>query len=318
MRFVSLLRRIPRILKVFNRRCQELIRLNVASIPLICTLAVRNWFTGTPLTQSEGPVVSLTTHGKRIRTVHLTIESIGRGEVLPSRIVLWLDDEAMFRNPPVAIRRLQKRGLEVKLCRNYGPHEKYYPYVASQEVFRLPLVTADDDVLYPRSWLKGLIEAFRVHKDCVNCYRARVIEMDENGLSPYTRWKMCATTEQSFRHFATGVSGVIYPPRFLSALKRAGWGFEKCCPKADDLWLHVQALRAGYEVRQVGQRALHFYMIPGTQGMALARQNFPDGGGNDKQARATYTESDIELLQVEQQPNLDPGPPIPTLNSNAL
>ena len=44
-------------------------------------LSVINRFMRAPITQPGGPVVSLTSYGKRIHTVHFTIESIGRGRV---------------------------------------------------------------------------------------------------------------------------------------------------------------------------------------------------------------------------------------------
>ena len=170
------------------------------------------------MTQAGGPVVSLTTFGKRTDTVHLAIESIGRGRALPSRIILWIDDQGRFDSPPQAIRRLQRRGLEIKLCTNYGPHTKYYPYVASEEAFPTALVTADDDVLYPRYWLQKLVEALREYPETVNCYWAHVISVRAEGISEYANWKLCGSTSPSVRHLATCVYGVIYPPAFLSLI----------------------------------------------------------------------------------------------------
>ena len=50
---------------------------------------------------------------------------------------------------PESLRRLERRGLEVRLTQNYGPHTKYYPSLADAIADGLPLVTADDDILYP-------------------------------------------------------------------------------------------------------------------------------------------------------------------------
>src|SRR5277367_2772247 len=121
MKIVSFLRRVPRIQGSLYRR----FRTDLAPIPPMVLLSLINRFKRSPITRPGGPVLSLTTHSRRIRTVHITLESIARGTMLPSRIILWLDDGALFNNLPVTIRRLQKRGLEVKLCNNYGPHTKY-------------------------------------------------------------------------------------------------------------------------------------------------------------------------------------------------
>jgi hypothetical protein len=245
-------------------------------------------------------VLSLTTFGERSKKAYLAIESIADGSVLPSRLIMWIDDERLFDNLPATIRRLQKRGMEVKLSRNLGPHTKYYPYVESTQTFNAPLTIADDDVLYPRYWLKELSEANREYPNVVNCYAAHVIPISEDGFEKYKNWKLCNSTTPCFCHLAMGCTGVIYPIPFLALLKRAGAAFETCCPKNDDFWLHVQALRAGYKVRQIHPRLPYFSFqgIPGTQRIALWHDNV-EGDGNERQIRATYTEADVQVLRSE-------------------
>jgi hypothetical protein len=249
-----------------------------------------------PVVRKGGPVVSLTSYGKRVETVHLTIESIASGRLLPSRLILWLDDADIIQNSSEPLIRLKERGLEVCFARDYGPHKKYYPYIESMDEFGLPLVTADDDVLYPIYWLERLVRAYEDRPDLINCYRARVVGLEAVGLRPYNDWPMCDSTEPTILNFATGVSGVLYPPEFLAALKQSGSAFESCCPRADDIWLHVRALRSGYKVRQVVRRKdLHFPSIPGTQNTALYHSNRQLG--NDHQAAMTYSQGDLDTLR---------------------
>jgi hypothetical protein len=249
-----------------------------------------------PITDLDGPVVSLTSYGDRIRSVHLAIESIGRGQMRPSRLILWLDDVSLVNNLPIGLRRLQSRGLEVKPCQDYGPHKKYYPYLESLQRIEKPLVTADDDILYPRYWLKRLAESLQAHPDVVNCYRAHVIVLNQDGIANYISWKSCYTTEPSFLHFATSGAGAIYPPPIQRALKREAKAFVQCCPKADDVWLNVQALRSGYRVRQISKTQFHLVEIPGTQSVALHYHNLSNGG-NDNQIKDTYHASDLCRLR---------------------
>ena len=108
------------------------LRMEVLMLPL----KAANRFKRSSFLRGGGPVVSLTTYGKRIGTVYLTIESIARGYTLPSRVILWLDEESVFDNLPVSLQNLRKRGLEIKLCKNYGPHKKYYPYVEYVGIIR--------------------------------------------------------------------------------------------------------------------------------------------------------------------------------------
>jgi hypothetical protein len=261
-------------------------------------LLLSNRFSRKPVATGEpGAVASLTTYGKRVRAVHLAIESIARGMTKPSRLILWLDDAALFANLPRPLLRLERRGLEIRLCKNYGPHKKYYPYVESQKAFTHPLATADDDVIYPRSWLAGLLDAHRQFPHCVNCYRARMMTLRDGKIAPYREWPLCESAEPSFRTVATGVSGIIYPAALLAELKRAGTGFEARCPRADDLWLHVRAIRAGFTIRQIQSEAIHFPLIPGTQVTSLYAENCAEEDGNDRQLAVTYESSDLELFE---------------------
>jgi hypothetical protein len=234
----------------------------------------------------------MTTFGRRIKNVHIVIESIARGRMLPSRLLLWIDETEVLRAPSAGLRRLQARGLEILPCDNYGPHKKYFPYVMGTHEFDKSLVVADDDIIYPRYWLEELVKASHADPGAVRCYRARVIGLNGDSLERYDNWKMCFTTTPHYRHIATGVSGVLYPPRVLKQVKESGDGFRACCPRADDLWLHLQTLRSCVKISQVYARPIHFLMLPGSQTSGLFEENMLDGG-NDRQVARTYSQEDI-------------------------
>jgi hypothetical protein len=292
MRVLRILGRLPRIPYWIYWQMRSWI----FPVPTLCRLWLASRYSRRSLTNPDGLVVSLTSYGRRIHTVYLTIESIGRGTLRPSRIILWLDDRNAFERPPATIRRLLQRGLEVRFCRDYGPHKKYYPYVQFLDEFDAPLVTADDDALYPRNWLMGLAQAFRRFPDDINCYRAHKMVIKGQAIEKYENWRAVTSREPHVHHVATGVAGVIYPPGFLTWLKDAGDGFETCCLKADDLWLHAQAVRAGYKVRQIHSRALLPLPIPGAERCGLWRSNI--FGGNDQQIESTYSALDIQRLTL--------------------
>jgi hypothetical protein len=270
-------------------------RLQLSSYISVRTLARRNR-TSTQTVTGEAPVcVSLTTYGKRLQSVYLTIESIAAGGLRPARLILWLDDPAAAAALPEELERLVGRGLEIKLTENLGPHTKYYPYVSGEDDGGLALVTADDDILYPSNWLAGLVDGHRRHPGDVICYRAWVVRIDNGAVAPYDSWDPCRSTEPSVRNFATGVSGVLYPPPMIGEIAAAGTAFLESCPAADDIWLHAMALRSGRRIRQVKAHPQHFPLIPDTQDMGLSQSNFV-GRRNDLQAAATYGPEDIELM----------------------
>lgn len=261
-------------------------------------LDARNRLSREPVIDDNGPVVSLTTFGDRLAQVHLTLESIGAGRQRPSRLLLWVDQGQLDAAPlPAPLLRLVARGLEVRGCQDVGPHTKYWPSVAQLPLDR-PLVTADDDVLYPRGWLAELQAAGRQQPDWIHCHRAHHFSFDPAGQPlPYARWPACAHTRPGHRAFFTGVAGVLYPPAMQQALREAGPAFLACCPKADDIWLNAVAWRLRMPVHQL--RPFHpvLFERPGTRAGGLARHNV-QGGGNDAQLLATYTPDELAALRA--------------------
>ncbi len=273
------------------RRLLGLIRL----VPSLFVFTVMNLVGNQSVTGDGACAVSLTTYSKRTRWVFLSVESIARGAVRPSRLILWIDDEAILNDLPRTLLRLQRRGLEIRRTKNYGPHKKFYSFVESEENFYLPLVTADDDIIYPRFWLRELLQSYLEYPTSVSCFRAHRVSISGSVIEPYRQWEPCLDDLPSFSSFSTGASGALYPPGLLRILKARGTDFLVVSPHADDVWLHASAVGSGFPTRQVHKSPIEFPVIPGTQGLALSRNNVLMDG-NDRQIAATYREEDIERM----------------------
>lgn len=240
--------------------------------------------------------VSLTTYGRRVEQVHLTIESIARGCMRPGRLVLWMDEED-WRRPPDALRRLADRGLELRRTRaEWGPHKKYFPYCLEHADDGQLLVTADDDVFYPERWLDDLVHAASQDPGVVSAHRARRIEVRDGMLASYQTWALARSSTPSRRHLAVGMGGVAYPPPFQRVMRDAGEAFLELAPRTDDLWLHVHQLRTGFRIAQVHDRPVDFALQRGSQQVALALAN-QLGDENDQVVRALYTADDVAELE---------------------
>lgn len=245
----------------------------------------------------DAPVmVSLTTYGPRLRQVALAIESIGRGTTRPRRLVLWVDHDTSERGLPANLRRLQRRGLEVRECADYGSHKKYFPGLTPALDDGLALVTADDDILYPPGWLSGLVTAAADHPEVVSCYRSSRILLHADRIAPYVEWPRNRSDAAGLDVFPTSGAGALYPLAMLRALREQGDRFLTTCPKADDIWLHWVALRAGIRMRQIGAKAKLPPSTPGSQGESLATVNVA-GGRNDVYVAGLYDAGDVETLR---------------------
>lgn len=281
-----------------RRRAQTLLRM--ATLLLFAVLGRRSLVATDQSTAAEDEIaaVGLASYGRRITTAWLTIESIGRGLKRPSRLILWLDLEESGRTLPWLIRRQQQRGLEVRYVPNTRSYKKIYPYAHDHERHPIPYVTADDDVLYPKRWLDGLLRSYNLFPEVVNGYRARQLCFSGDSLARYSEWKKCDSSEASFQTFLTGVSGVIYPPPLLDSIRDAGDAFLTLAPTADDVWLHSLAVANGYKHKQLTSRALEFPTIPGTIRGSLADVNV-DGGANDRQVAAVYSRAVLRRIACD-------------------
>lgn len=262
-------------------------------------LEMRNLMSRRRVTGETPVVVSLTTYGKRTRQAHLAIESIARGSVLPTRIILWIDDRALLAKPPRALRRLERRGLELRAASDDGPHKKYLPYAISIDEHEMPLVTADDDTIYPAWWLEGLWCGWSNAPDNVHCHRARRLVFEEDGsLAPYLSWPNATSTTPRAGNLAVGGGGVIYPPSMLDELGRRGRSWSRELDRVDDIYLHTVALALGIRVAQLASAAQDFPVLLSSQSMGLWHHNI-GGGNNDRAISLAYSADQLTLLRTE-------------------
>jgi len=95
-------------------------------------------------------IVSLTSHPPRFPTLHLTLGCLLDQSFRADRVILWIahDDMALL---PAAVRKLERRGLEIRACDDIRSYKKLVPALeAFPHAF---IVTADDDLELAPDWL---------------------------------------------------------------------------------------------------------------------------------------------------------------------
>jgi len=252
-------------------------------------------------------VVSLTTIPERVPRVIYTVESLLRQTLQPDRLILWLD--VTLRNKFLGLLQKQtRRGLEIRLVEDIGPHGKLIH--ALKEFPESRIVTADDDALYPKFWLAELLAAHEREPRAITCHRAHRMLTDRTGkLLPYRQWGWLAQGYMgpSLWLFPTGVGGVLYPPGSLSPEVFNHDVFQRICPKADDIWLKAMSLLNNVRCQKVRPYSKEWPLVLGTQQKALGSQNV-DSGQNDVQLRAVFDHYNLDSrLNIGDFPLLSPG-----------
>ena len=235
-------------------------------------------------------IVSLTTYGRRIYDVALTIESIMQQSMKANRIVLWLDDSFKDKTLPSALTKQIGRGLEIAYCKDIRSYTKLIPSLKS-----FPddaIITVDDDVLYDPYLLCNLITAYQKNRNSIHCCRAHRMLFDADGtLKPYNQWEACVKeTGINKNLFFTGVGGVLYPPHSLDEAILDEDVFLSICPDADDVWFNAMAIKKGTPVNKVFTAlGKDPYLInESVQDTALFTKNVGEGG-NDRQIQAVFS-----------------------------
>lgn len=234
--------------------------------------------------QGERMVVSLTTFPLRIGKVHLTIQSILRQSRPADRILLWLSKEEFPEEAqlPANLLRLKEKGLDIRFCDNIRSFKKVF-YTA-QEFENDVIVTADDDALYPESWLEGLWDTHEKYPGCVCCCRAHEIAFEGGRVAPYQEWHGLSPDKKgpSEALFPVGVGGVLYPAGYFSGIEFDSGKIMELCPTADDMWLKIVGAQKRIPAVKVSTNSKEWFTIRNSQRQCLMSVNTAGRMRNDE------------------------------------
>lgn len=236
-------------------------------------------------TVEEPVIVSMTSHSGRLQACYWAVISLLAQDQSPTELHLWLQ-ETDRDLVPHRLASLEKHGLTIHyLAEDYGPATKLLPsMVAWPDAL---IVTADDDAVYERSWLSGLLHAHRKHPSVIVCYRTHRIRYASTGfVAPYSSWEhMTLTDGLDDLHFFTGVGGVLYPPRSLHPEVLNVDLLRRLSIRNDDIWFNWMARKQGTGVLRVPGKPNRWTPVLGSRNAGLYQQN-TEMHGNDEILRA--------------------------------
>lgn len=274
-------------------------------------LCNRFGFGGRPTGNSSGTVVSMTTYPPRFDSCHVAVESILHGRVRPAQLILWIfEGDLPSDGLPRTLKRLERRGVSVRLVTvDFGPANKL---VHTLRAFPdRTIVTADDDILYPRRWLADLERAASESPNVVVAHRAHhlTIEASVNErrgqrFVPYAELMLDESEgldQPIYSLLPLGVSGVLYPPGSVHESVHDHAMFTALSRRNDDIWFKAMTLMTNSLSRRVtatNSRILR--TIRGSQGEQLAAAHV-DGGQNDLALPAVFDHYELfAVLRAEQ------------------
>ncbi len=227
-------------------------------------------------------IVSLTTYPARISSVWITVTSLLQQTKKPGKVVLWLAVEQFpDRRIPKSLKRLERRGLEIRFCEDIKSHKKYY--YAMREYPDYFIITADDDILYPEDHIERLWRGHEKYPDAVICHWSHRIEFDEgDNFIPYDDWPDNKEETPSWATLAVGCNGILYPPGVLPGEAFQKQNILRYALYTDDLWLKCMEILNGWKTVNCNEETLIYFNLLSTKNAGLWKNNTGHGSNNDR------------------------------------
>lgn len=200
-------------------------------------------------------VVSLTSFPGAVEYARKAIDTVLKGSVLPSRIVLYLatpqfedykvPEELLTLQEECPIFEIRYYPTDIKSYKKLVPALRDFPEAV--------IVTIDDDALYHRHMLRRLLHLHEKNPEYIIAHRAKRIKPDK----PYKKWPkfrwyhFLKKTAGSHLILQTGVGGVLYPPHSLDEKMIDEKLFMDIAPTADDIWFWAAAVSKGTKILPV-------------------------------------------------------------------
>ena len=237
-------------------------------------------------------IVSVTSYPERMPDIHYTLFSLFNQSEKADRIILWLAEE-QFPNKeqdlPQKVLDFKKYGLEIEWCHDIRSYKKLIPTINKYP--NAVIVTADDDIWYPRDWLKKLYAAYLEDPFSIIGHRGHRIKLKNGKVAPYSQWrKNILAMWPRYDNFVTGCGGVLYPPRSLYKDVCKEDLFQKLAPYADDIWFWAMAVLNDTKIKNIPYRMHKMTYVNlvrekrQTGENTLAKINITNGG-NDRQLK---------------------------------
>jgi hypothetical protein len=206
--------------------------------------------------------------------------SIGLQTLKPDKIYLWvskdayladqgIESEAYIREALEPISEELLNLIEIKWTKNLGPYRKLLPaldHVDSQDL----IVTADDDLVYGKDWLKNLIEVHKVNPNEIAAARVRKARYNRFGRKrSYLFWDIMADEQriESDEYVVTFGGGVVLKKSYFRQEDINDSAYLTIAKTTDDLWYSKLLMRNKKKVVSVPKALAEVFFIEHDQGL---------------------------------------------------
>lgn len=190
-------------------------------------------------------IISLTSYGTRIGSVHRVIESLKNQTYKVDKIILWLDEgELNYEQLPTELIALEDDLFEVQFCSNYKSYKKLVPTLLAYP--NANVITFDDDIIIPPDSVNTFIDAHLRYPNAIIAARGRLMSANADGeFNSYDTWTLINNSSEIIANYCVlpiGYGGVFYPVGSLSDEVVNIAKFTELADNADDIWFKCMSL----------------------------------------------------------------------------
>ena len=161
-------------------------------------------------------IISLTSHGERIKQIIPTLESLIKQTIKPDKIILNIFQGESNKVSKELVNYCSKNKIEIYYYdREIGPHAKYF--YTMKRFKNACIITVDDDIIYTNDLVSSLYHDFIDNDSYILARRVHKILYKNDIPLEYNKWKYECKEDRNpgYDIFPTGVGGVLYPPDIL-------------------------------------------------------------------------------------------------------
>lgn len=245
--------------------------------------------------------ISMTSISSRIHDIEQVIYSLLNQSLVADKLILNISRGSFLKDNGISesdfspfVREMIDNGrVELHYCVNTGPYRKIIPTLERYSNDAFWVATADDDVIYSRDWLNGLVQE-SLKYNCISAYRCRLLLVEDGKIFPYNSWPLINSSfierfggngqfsKPSLMFFPTGRDGVLYHSTHLHDLKALS-ALQALAPFQDDIALKLYTLAKNIPVAIVPlDEKWESEIFPGTGNAGPTLWSLNKDGENDK------------------------------------
>ena len=170
----------------------------------------------------EEVIVSLTSYGERIKHIMPTIKSLQEQSRRPDKIVIYIANEDKEN---VTDELINAELVEIRYCQDTRSHKKFNGYYDFPDAY---VVTADDDLIYSKEWLKTLLRTSQINRRAVVANNTFLLE-DWEFRRQTSRKDNSRSLKGELNMYVMTGAGVLRPPKIDLSLLKYAWNFSPTC-----------------------------------------------------------------------------------------